>query len=303
MKLFIFSALAFVATSAAKAAEMPDTLIANCTVDSVAVKETENATTIVLTGIEGADGPVTYIFPKKDGAVVRTYNAPNEKKDKVAKALDTIDGILFRPGKWSFAFGGLGFGWNLAIDKLPADMELRANKSWDITWLYAAGVEYRMHAIKASVSFGLGFDWKNYKMTTGPWFLPAEDKSVVIGAAPEGVNARSSRLKVFSLSVPVIYRQDLPVRLPYCNESMWIAVGPIVNFNTHGSLLNKWIRPDGVEVEQNTNNIFQRKVAVDVYGAIFLNGWFGAYVRYSPMTILRKGPEFKSVAIGLTLSW
>lgn len=305
MKHYMLLALALIATATAHAAAESDTIVYASAVDSVTVMESKGSTHIILSGINGSAENITYVLPKPDGAVVRTHNEPKEKEDKMAEFLNKVDKNINRASgsKWSVAIGGLGFGWNMALDKNPAGMQLRANQSWDITWLYALGVKYSIKALRADLSLGLGFDWKNYKMASEPWFVPGDGKQVGLGDMPAGTVAHSSRLKVFSLSVPLVYRQSLGFKLPACGTPVRLAVGPVLNFNTHGSLLNKYTRADGVEMEQSTNHIGQKKVTVDVYGGLFLNSWLGIYVKYSPMNVLDKGPQFKSWTMGVSLAW
>ncbi len=136
---------------------------------------------------------------------------------------------------------------------------LQWSKSFEISWLSCINVYYSFG--RSDISFGLGFDWRNYKATTAGRRLVANDnKGIEWGEYPEGVTPKYSRLKVFSLQVPVLYRWSIP------KSSLNLRIGPVLNFNTYASLLTVWDDPDGHKMEDFTKAISPRRFTVDFFG-------------------------------------
>ena len=151
---------------------------------------------------------------------------------------------------------------------------------------------------RSDISFGLGFDWRNYKATTAGRRLVANDnKGIEWGEYPEGVTPKYSRLKVFSLQVPCA--------LPLVNTQIIIKPKnqPVLNFNTYAPLLTVWDDPHGHKMEDFTKAISPRRFTVDFFGSLSFNNIVGLYVRYSPMKVMDASPSvnFNPLTIGVTI--
>lgn len=297
------AAMAMAAISA-KAAMPTDTIVANVPVDSVMVTHHGDKVTISLMGINGdPNQSISYDQTLEKNRVTRTTQGKGIKslKDEWDDCIEVVK-LSSRSEKWDAIIGGLGFGFNTALGK-PAEMQTQMAKSWDIQWLYVIGVRYRFGRTRNSLNFGLGLDWRNYKSTLGSWFTKSADGAVAISQFPEDINPTFSRIKIFSLTIPVLYKQGLPFAFPH-NGKMWLAFGPVVNFNTHASLRSKWTTADDRTIQQSTNISSRRKVTVDGLAIIGINSWLGVYFRYSPMKQLEKGsPQFSSFTTGLTFGF
>lgn len=301
--LYILSAILMAGISASAQAPA-DTIVANVRVDSVMVTQANDKVTISLMGIDGnADQNITYDQHLEKNRVTKTTQGRNVKNfwDDCDEAIEVVK-LRSSNGKWDAIIGGLGFGFNTALGK-PAAMQTQMMKSWDIQWLYVIGARYHIGKTRNSINFGLGLDWRNYKSTLGTRFIQDENGRVAIDQFPEGVDPEFSRIKIFSLTVPVLYKQTLPINFPH-NGKMWLAFGPVVNFNTHASIRTQWEGDDERTMQQSANISGRRKVTVDGLAIIGINSWLGVYFRYSPMKQLESGsPQFSSFTTGLTFGF
>ena len=197
-----------------------------------------------------------------------------------------------KPSRFSFDVGGLGFGFVDALDA-PANMDVKMHSSYEIFIDHLVGIRYRPTRQTASFLVGFGFGWKNFRMTELNRFVK-DGNTLGITAYPEGADPKFSRIKKFSLSIPVMFQQEL-------GKDFSISAGAVVNFNTHASMKTKYIL-DGEERTYTDDNIHQRKVTVDIMGQINFKE-VGLYVKYCPQDILDKtfGPAFNSISTGITL--
>lgn len=282
-----------------------DTIVANVHVDSVMVTHADNKVTVSLKGIDGnPDQTITYDQPLEKNRVTKTTQSRSVKTfwDDCDDAIEVVK-LRSSNGKWDAIIGGLGFGFNTALGK-PAEMQTQMMKSWDIQWLYVIGARYHIGKTRNSINFGLGLDWRNYKSTLGTWFVHGANGGIdIVQPSSDGIQPDFSRIKIFSLTIPVLYKQTLPFNFPH-NGRMWLAFGPIVNFNTHASIRTKWEGEDERTMQQSTNFSGRRKVTVDGLAIIGINSWLGIYFRYSPMKQLKDGsPQFSSFTTGLTFGF
>lgn len=152
---------------------------------------------------------------------------------------------------------------------------------------------------KTHLYLGFGVDWKNYKMKGGNRFVKENDK-VIIAPYPEGAEINYSRIRVFSLTLDLMLRQNF-------NRNISIEAGPIVNFNTSASTKTRYTICTGNEkegVRERNNRIHQRPVTVDFKAQLNISP-IGFYFKYSPMNVLdtNYGPEFKSMSAGLAIEF
>ncbi len=291
MKQLILSIISVLTVSVA-AAQTPTDTIADIT----------DATRLVITESEGemsmkisrdtAGWELTEVLSRKlDNVVVtqRHWNSPFRQP------------LTGNNSKWDLLVGGPGIGWTNALGQ-PDGLGIEMGKSLEISWFNALAVAYRPSRW-TGFSIGIGFDWRNYRISTSQHrFIPGENSPVEVAPYPEGSTAHGSRLKVFSLGIPILYRQTLPFRWldgGYFNFSL----GAVLNYNAHGSMLTKWTEADGREAIQRSNHIGQRKFSVDFMGIVKIGWGLQAYVRYSPQTVL-KGKDnlsFRPLSTGLII--
>ncbi|MDE6322874.1 MAG: hypothetical protein K2L85_02000 [Paramuribaculum sp.] len=289
MKTSIISSLFLFAAINASGQTAADT-IADIT-DASRLIITENASNVTVSIANESEGDsLTEILSRNvDNTVIkqRYWNSP-------LRIINNND----RP-KFDLCIGGPGIGWVNAVDQ-PDGLGLEMGKSLEISWLNMLSIKYDPWKW-GTLSFGLGLDWRNYRISTSDHrMITTEDNGIGIDSYPEGATPHGSRLKVFSLGVPIMWTQRMPLR--WLDGSYFhITVGAIFNYNAHGSLQTKWTEADGRDAVMKTNHIGQRLFTVDFIGMVKIGWGLNAYVRYSPQTVLRgkNRPQFKPFSTGM----
>lgn len=148
-------------------------------------------------------------------------------------------------------------------------------------------------APSTSVSIGAGVRWRNYRMTGNTRFVK-EGNNLVLDNYPEGADVKFSRLKTFSISVPVMLNQAI-------NHQVAISLGTVINTNTYGSLKTRYTLGDEKMVEKS-KDIHHNRTTVD-FTAILRFKQIGIYAKYSPSNVLNTefGPKFNSYSAGISL--
>ena len=198
---------------------------------------------------------------------------------------------------------GLMFGF-VTAPGMPQTMDVEMSKSFEISWLNMVAVRFSDKAHKNFLSIGMGLDWRNYRSTKGTRFISTDDGGIAFDVYPDGCRPKYSRLKVFSLGFPILYKHSF--KNDRHNRSKFsISAGAILNYNSHASLSSSWVNAEGNEVKESTNHIGHNKFTVDLIGIISLNSNFGIYAKYSPMDVLRdtKGPGFKTFSAGFIFAY
>ncbi len=193
---------------------------------------------------------------------------------------------------YSFECGGLGFGFVNAVDA-PAAMNVNMASSYEAFIDHLLAVSCRPWRNGTSFMIGFGFGWRNYRMTGANRFVQ-EGGMIGLDKYEDGADVQFSRLKMFSLMFPVMFRQEL-------GKGFEISAGPVLNVNVHGSMKTKYTVGDD-KIENSTDDIHQRKVTVDLMAQLNYKA-IGFYVKYSPCKILDEsyGPEFRHLSAGITL--
>ena len=142
-----------------------------------------------------------------------------------------------------------------------------------------------------SVSLGAGMSWRNYRMTGHTRFVK-EGNNIVLDSYPEGADIKFSRLKIFSITVPLLINQAI-------GRKAALSVGPVVNINTYGSLKTRYVL-DGEKIKEQSKDIHQNSATVDFMAKLHI-GDIGFYAKYSPSDVLNTefGPKFSSFSAGV----
>ncbi len=173
---------------------------------------------------------------------------------------------------WNIYTGGFVIGWDNA-----SGIDVNMGRSIDIGWLNVFGAKFKTR-YGQRITAGVGIDWRNFKLHNDVRFHQDGD-ILTITPYPEGAESKSSRVKVFSLTVPVLVRQRL-------FSTVDIFAGPVVNFNLHASVETTY-KLNGEKVKESSNKIHPVPVTVDILGGIKWK-FIGAYVRYSPCHVLQE---------------
>ncbi|MCM1400691.1 MAG: hypothetical protein NC189_01610 [Bacteroides sp.] len=292
MKKAIITSLLFVpAALYAMPAQQADTLVNISNASSVTVTESPSEMNVWIQRAEESDTITDVFSVKLENATVRQRQWANPLK-----------AITGGSSKWDVVLSGPSVGWVNAVGQ-PAGLGIEMGKSMEISWLNMLAVVYKLKHSELSVGFG--FDWRNYRISTGVHrFAGTPEGGVCVEPYPEGSTPHGSRLKVFSMGIPVLWRQILPFNT-LDGHRFSITAGVVLNYNSHGSMLAKWTTADGRDAEYRTNHIGQRRFTIDFLGIIHLGWGINAYVRYSPNTVLRGTgqPRFRPLSTGLLFAF
>lgn len=291
MKKTILIAAMIYAAAAANAQERPDTILSVSNPSSVTITETP------------AGFGVAVVTNTEDGESRSDYSESFDHPVKVdaRRWRSRISLTSSKKSQWDLSVGGPGIGWVNACGQ-PDGMNIEMGKSLEISWLHALAFTYKMPWRTSWLSLGFGFDWRNYRMSTGETrFVSAENGGVAIGEYPEGAIPKGSRLKVFSMGVPLLWHQRLPFRM--FGDPCVVSLGAVFNYNSHASMKTKWEMPDGSKAEQKTNHIGHRRFTVDLIGLVRIWSGINLYVRWSPNSVLRGSgqPRFTPLSSGIIL--
>ena len=290
---FQIPATAIVITLAAITAhceEMPDTLMLTHNPATTVITEKSNGFTVTVIN----DDSTTTVYQKEFS---QNSNIKSRQYDSVFSETIFNEGVIgLKAGSrhWNVITGGIGIGLVYPSGQ-PSGMGLQWNKSFEISWVNALAVEYVNRGF--GVSLGLGFDWRNYKMTIIHRMNLNGEGGIKPDVDPEEVEPRSSRIKVFSLGIPLLISQK------FGRSGMGVTAGAILNFNTHASLKTDYRTANGNEIEEYAEGFHHRRITVDLFGCLQFWKSCGLYVRYSPQSVLQghNSPQFRPLSAGIML--
>ena len=166
--------------------------------------------------------------------------------------------------------------------------------SWEIMWTIAE-IEKYGYGKHNGFSIGFGINWRNFRMDGRSKFVKLDDGTITEEALPAGYDNDFSRIKVFSLTIPVMWK--------YRTKSVTFGLGPVFNINTYASIKNRYWDADGEKHKQIFKKIHQRPITVDIMAEVSFHNWFSIYGKFSPMTILNStyanDVNFQPVSFGI----
>lgn len=259
-------------------------------ISSVVISETPSELNISFNDSKG--DALSYNFPFSDPANrdVKSYIG-TKGSDFGFTILRSKDSKT----QWEVISQGLSFGWCAPTDAKPS-LGTSMWKSNELSWLMMLGV--RMRHRSNSLEFGLGLRWQNFVTKDDKYFHKNPDGSIALTPYDEGMSDTRSRIKIFSLQVPVLYGLTFGHK-HYCG----FKIGPVINFNTSGSIKTQY-EFEGREYSVKTNHIGQRPVTVDALAAFNYRA-IGLYFRYSPMNLMRDktGLDFNAISTGIMIGF
>ena len=166
--------------------------------------------------------------------------------------------------------------------------------SWEIMWTIAE-IEKYGYGKHNGFSIGFGINWRNFRMDGRSKFVKLDDGTITEEALPAGYDNDFSRIKVFSLTIPVMWK--------YRTKQVTFGLGPVFNINTYASIKNRYWDADGEKHKQIFKKIHQRPITVDIMAEVSFHNWFSIYGKFSPMTILNStyanDVNFQPVSFGI----
>ena len=206
------------------------------------------------------------------------------KKRKTEKS----DGPIYNYNNEITAHLGIGFTCPTQVDER---IDFSTFKSWEIFATVAQWDHFVDRRHRNMVSFGLGIDWRNYRITDDLLFTKAPDGNVTVEKYPLEFEPKFSRIKVFSLTATLRYEHDF-------GDGFSIGFGPIFNYNAYASIKTKY-KFLGDKMERMEKNIRQRPITIDWMLNMRVAD-FPFYVKYSNDDVLKDGGvKFRSLSFGL----
>ena len=166
--------------------------------------------------------------------------------------------------------------------------------SWEIMWTIAE-IEKYGYGKHNGFSIGFGVNWRNFRIDGRSKFVKLDDGTITEENLPAGYDNDFSRIKVFSLTIPVMWK--------YRTKSVTLGLGPVLNINTYACIKNRYWDADGEKHKQMFKKIHQRPITVDIMAEVSFHNWFSIYGKFSPMTILNStyanDVNFQPVSFGI----
>lgn len=185
-----------------------------------------------------------------------------------ATAVDASDGVSTPFGK----------SWEFALQCIEVDiMPTLSHSRWTL------------HA-------GLWLNWRNYRMDGRTRFAVTDEGDVVTGPYPEGARPKFSRVKIYSLEIPLTATYRL-------SRHYYVDFGPIFSLNSRTSIKTRYTLDDEKQKEY-VRGIHANRFTVDLLGQVRYNG-VGLYVKYSPCRVLNTAfaPTFSGLSAGFVLKY
>lgn len=293
--MILTSALALSATSLLAAPHCAnDTIVRAVCPDSVIITEADSTTSVQIFGSE-KDKSYRFKYVKKfspdaastieEHASRWDFSFPFQRPKKAKSERD-------------FTMGGVNFGFVSAIGA-PKDMNVDMASSYEISF-DLAGIRQYSKNLRHHVSIGLGFAWRNFRLTGHSRFEQNDQGILEITPYPaEATKTDYSRIKLFSISVPFRYG--------YHFNKQWTAfLGANLNFNTYASAETRYKHTDPAtkvtrRVVESSTDIHQKPISVDLVAQLQWR-WIGLYAKYSPCKVLNTdfGPSFTPLSVGFS---
>ncbi len=185
-----------------------------------------------------------------------------------------------------------GIGLAAATDQAEGMDAKMANGGVEFTLNKLLSWQYKPYK-SGRVELNFGVNWRNFRMKGDNRFLK-DGNNLTIAPYPTGAEIKFSRVKVFSMTLELMYRQKLAKHID-------IGVGPVVNFNTHGSIKTRY-KVDGEKKKETSSNIHQNTVTADFKAEVGIRP-LAFYIKYSPMNILdtNYSPGFHPFSAGIII--
>lgn len=286
--LFMTMALSFLE---ARSQEPADTVAAYKNVTDVLVTRSGD-TTRVTANVIGKDGekfPFEYEvnvvendtvgeieFADAWGINLPFYTSEqNENSQKVSRNI-----VGFEHGFWGWRFNYHDKG--------------EVKNSYEVGFKQLIGIAWSKGKIHSSTfSIGLGFSRQRYHAQDGFAYYKEGDK---ISLMPifSGQQVKSSHMDVWSINVPVIYKQSFAHNLHFC-------IGGIMNLNSYASAQTE-IREGKLKQKVKLKGLQQNLFTADAYASLGFD-FISVYVAWSPMNLFKRcyGPELRAWSIGVDL--
>lgn len=189
----------------------------------------------------------------------------------------------------SLCIGGVGIGF-VSTPGANGGVSVDMGESYEIYW-DMLHVQHKMPNNKHQIEYGMGLDWRNYRMTGFDRFEKSS-AGIIVSPYPEGAEPCYSRVKTFALTFPLRYR--------YAWTKHWdFSVGAMLNLNTRSSVKSIY-RLNGEKMKDFHRGIHANRVTIDFMGTLSYRS-LSLFIKYSPCRVLDSdfGPSFQPLSVGV----
>lgn len=144
------------------------------------------------------------------------------------------------------------------------------------------------------MSVGGGVEWRTLALTGNSAMIKGADGRIFTGPYLPGAVPKKSRLRVFSLNLPVLFSFEV-------FDAVGVTFGPVFDFNVDSNIKNKY-RLDGDKCKDKYKHVHSNVFNVDVLMELNVFG-ISFFAKYSPMSLMDKSywPEFQTWSFGIAL--
>ena len=269
----------------AMASEGQDTLVMEH-VNMVKIETRDTVQRIVISGYK--DDPTFHYVQRisiPDTSAVRrkvinVHNFNLARKENVGNV-----------GKWGSRLR-LNVGLNAMVG-VDDGYDFKVWPSYDLG--LAVTREWRPWGTRNEFSFGLGVDWRYYRMGNNDLHWSKVNNEMVLTPYADGQTEKRSSLHVFSVQLPLLYTHYFDQKREWS-----VTVGGIVNWNAMGEAFRCY-EEGGEKFDVTQDNIGVRPFTIDGIVAVDVPGLPALYCKYSPNTLFKsgRGPKMHQLSFGV----
>ncbi len=146
---------------------------------------------------------------------------------------------------------------------------------------------------------GFGLSWKNFHFDNDTRLVEQNDITTV-QSAPVGLTYKKSRLRIFSLNMPLALEWQQKVG----EHQIYVSTGVVAGFNLFSSQKLKYKDANGKKVKQYNRGFNVSRISFEFIAQVGLDD-VGVFVKYSPIELFEhgKGPNTQTASLGLQVSF
>lgn len=282
MNKFIYT-VAIIATSIiAKAEEVCDTTIVY------------NGHTVTITDDSlnnGNDGESSYQTEYEEWTIMESFNLPfinliNSNKDNSSEINKHIN-------KFQSHICGFNVGFTNALNTAE-NFNTNMGRSVELGFIFCE--QAIPFSINTGLTFGLGFNWRNYKIDDNCW-MRKNGGFVTVEKLPEGYDLKYSKLRVFSINLPMVFELQQK-----SGNGFYGYVGTQADFRLARRVVNKYSDEDGNSRKNTAKHVRTLPVGCDLIAQIGCKD-IAIYGKYSITSLFEdgRGPIGKAITVGARL--
>lgn len=149
------------------------------------------------------------------------------------------------------------------------------------------------HSAKSGMWYGLGFNWRNYKLDDNRRFIYARHK-VSIADAADTIDVTKSRLRTFRFCIPVAYEWQ-----PAGGNRIFFQLGGTLEIAPSARIFTEY-RVNGTKHKDRDKSLNHNVLGGSIFASLGYGDW-GLYARYTPTPLFssKNGPDFTSLSFGI----